>query len=112
MCKDQFLHGIDVTSINRPEFKNNDLIKRFLHHKELIFFTNIKIEQEAINFLASRWTIKEAIYKSLDNKIPMDKILIVKDGDQYTYEHPFYFFKISISYISDMVFASVIAWKK
>ncbi|MGL4948384.1 MAG: 4'-phosphopantetheinyl transferase superfamily protein [Mycoplasma sp.] len=109
---DEIVHGIDVISIKRIEFKNTELIKKFLHKSEIEIFNKISNEVEAIHFLASRWAIKEAIFKCLNTKCPMNKIQLSKVGSQYFYIHNSYNFKISISYHDELVFASVIGWKK
>ncbi|MGL4950759.1 MAG: 4'-phosphopantetheinyl transferase superfamily protein [Mycoplasma sp.] len=106
------IHGIDVTSLNRDEFNNPDLINKFLHPKEIKIYNLLSNDKEKKNFLASHWTIKESIFKALKDKKPMSKMLVEKVNDEYIYFENDYEFKISVSYIDDLVFSSVIGWKK
>jgi phosphopantetheinyl transferase (holo-ACP synthase) len=47
-------HGIDITSINRSEFRNEKLSEKLLHKNELDLFLLIKDEHLRIRFLAAR----------------------------------------------------------
>lgn len=71
--------GIDLT--NKDRFKNNyeNIAEKILHSSEKTLFLNINNEEEKINFIASRWAIKEALFKC-DNKYKnFSNISVIKD---------------------------------
>ena len=52
--------GIDIVKISRFENKDIHFIKRVLTEKELLVYNNL-LEEKKAQYLASRWTSKEAI---------------------------------------------------
>ncbi len=105
-------HGIDICRIDRKEFNNQKLIARFLHPKELETFNQINDKFLLQQFLASRWAIKEALFKALNHPIPFNKILIY-----YQNNHPmidlinYQQVSVTLSYEDNLVIASVILVK-
>lgn len=71
--------GIDLT--NKERFKNNylDIGKKILHSSEKKLFLNINSEEEKINFIASRWAIKEALFKCDNSYKNFSNISVIKD---------------------------------
>lgn len=61
--------GIDVVDIDRiAQKKSNILIKRLLTKNEYSKYLTINDPKKENMFLAVRWALKEAIYKSLKTK--------------------------------------------
>ncbi len=103
-------HGIDITSINRSEFRNEKLSEKLLHKNELDLFLLIKDEHLRIRFLAARWALKEAIFKCFDGEITSFKDLNIEKTKA---NKPFCFFNniyvdLSLSYENEYVMASAI----
>ncbi len=103
-------HGIDITSLNRIEFKNKKLPQKLLHKNELVTFLLIKEELLQIKFLAGIWSLKEAIYKCFEGEITSLKALNI---EKTLTNKPFCFFNniyidLSLSYENEYVFASAI----
>lgn len=90
--------GIDLT--NKDRFKNNyeNIAEKILHFSEKTLFLNINNEEEKINFIASRWAIKEALFKC-DNKYKnFSDISVIKDlFGRYIFENLNDKFEISTS---------------
>ncbi|MDQ0567419.1 holo-ACP synthase [Mycoplasma yeatsii] len=64
--------GIDIIENKRIKL-NDNFISKILSENEIeIFKTKTKVEQR--EFLSGRWAVKEAIIKSLDDPISMNKI--------------------------------------
>lgn len=109
----KILHGIDITNLSRKEFVNKKLVERFLHTNELKTLANISDNNDKIKFIASRWAIKEAIFKALDQyKIAFNKINITHINYCPTVELEDYNTTISVSYEGDLVIASAILYSK
>lgn len=106
------LHGIDICRIDRIEFNNKKLISRFLHPQELETFNQINDKFLLRKFLASRWAIKEALFKALEYPIAFNKIFIYYQNNRpainlINYQQV----SISLSYEDNLVIASVILVK-
>lgn len=56
--------GIDIIEIDRMQLKPK-LIERYLSQEEAIQFQNLQSEIGKKQFLASKWALKEAIFKAL-----------------------------------------------
>lgn len=105
----KIIHGIDMTNINRSEYNNESLVKKILHTNELNKYINLEDELIKKRYLASRWSIKESLYKCHQFKCTFKDILI-----EYNSEIPFIlldgiYFSVSVSYEGDLVISSVFA---
>ena len=100
--------GIDLTNKNR--FKNNYEIvaKKILHSSENKLFLKLDNEEEKIHFVASRWAIKEALFKC-DNKYKLfSSISILKDfSGRYIFQNLDDKFEISTSNEDEYIIAIV-----
>lgn len=68
-----------MTRLDRFKNKNEDFVKRFLSENEYKEFKKITSEDLKSKFLATRWAIKEAIFKA-DNSYPdFRKVDILKE---------------------------------
>lgn len=74
--------GIDITKISRFENAKQSLVDRILHQDEKEEF--LRSENKAL-FLANRWAIKEALYKTNNDLFHFDKIKVIKNDNVYTY---------------------------
>lgn len=95
--------GIDMTRISRfnNKLKKVKFIERILHPEEIIEF---KKTQFPSKFLASRWAIKEALFKCNNDFYHFDKILIKVKNNQFN----FFNYKITTSQEGDYYIAMVI----
>ncbi|MBX4209954.1 MAG: 4'-phosphopantetheinyl transferase superfamily protein [Mollicutes bacterium PWAP] len=76
--------GIDITKISRFKNKNNSFIKRILSKEEIEKYEKSKNKEK---FLASRWSLKESIFKAENVNFRFNKINIIKDEfGRYIYE--------------------------
>lgn len=74
--------GIDITRISRFKDAKQSLIDRVLHPEEKEEFS---ICENKELFLAARWAIKEALYKTNNELFHFDKIKVIKKNNVYTY---------------------------
>lgn len=74
--------GIDITKLSRFENKTNAFLKKVLHPNELVLYNQLD-QQEKIKFLATRWAIKEAIFKADNKKSIFSELNIVKNKFKY-----------------------------
>lgn len=95
--------GIDITRISRfdNKIKKEMFIKRLLHPLEIEQF---KTENNPAKFLATRWAIKEALYKSDNNLFHFAKILLSVENCRYKFKN----YLISTSIEDDYCIAWVI----
>lgn len=71
--------GIDIIEINRMQLKP-ELIKRFLSVEEWKKFQTLATEFSKKQFLASKWALKEAIFKALPHEhLIFDQITITEN---------------------------------
>ncbi len=75
--------GIDVTRISRFNNKNKKFLEKVLHVSEIEEYEKI---DDKPKFLATRWAIKEAIYKSDNRYHSFRKINITKKDRKYIFE--------------------------
>lgn len=55
-------------------------LRKVLHDHELLYFANFSIERQKVEYLASRWAVKEALNKAIGRKeLHFNEILITKD---------------------------------
>ncbi|MGL6125137.1 MAG: 4'-phosphopantetheinyl transferase superfamily protein [Metamycoplasmataceae bacterium] len=90
--------GIDITSIKRFENKDENFAKKILSKEEFVGWLNTEFKDV---FLATRWAIKEAIFKS-DNKYSTFSEINIKKVDK---KYFFDFFEISTSREEDYIIA-------
>ncbi|MGL4647443.1 MAG: 4'-phosphopantetheinyl transferase superfamily protein [Mycoplasmoidaceae bacterium] len=82
--------GIDLVDKRKFDLNNIFFIKRILTEKEFKIFSMFESNHGKLNFLASRWSAKEAIYKALnDQKTIFMEIEILNDmnGRPYCSSH-------------------------
>lgn len=75
--------GIDITRISRFKDPTNTFIKKILHPNEI---KQYEIEKDKPLFLASRWAIKEALFKANNEEFSFNKIEIKKQDRFYKLE--------------------------
>ncbi|RTZ68697.1 MAG: peptide transporter [Tenericutes bacterium] len=92
--------GIDITKISRFNKPTKAFIKKILHPKEILKYEN---EEDKSLFLASRWAIKESLYKANNKYFHFNKINIEKKDNKYVFEE----FQISTSKEEDYYIAVV-----
>ena len=107
--------GIDICQISRIRL---DMFKRILTKKEIDIFQDIKVEKKKIEFLAGRFSAKEAVFKALneiDDKVLMRDIVILNNQSGRPYvekptlkEHRIL---VSISHEKDYAIAQAIVEK-
>ncbi len=90
--------GIDITSIKRFENKSEDFAKKILSSEELKLWL---LEENKKKFLATRWAIKESIFKSNNFYSSFKKINITKQDGKYIFKN----FQISTSNEKDYIVA-------
>ena len=108
--------GIDIISIERFKKKEYDKNKKFYQK----IFTNSEIRyclefKNSSEHFAGKFAIKEAVRKSIKEKIPFNKILTIHKNSKprvilkrkLNYE-----FLVSVSHEANIAFAVVIALKK
>ena len=76
--------GIDLTKISRFENQNNNFINKVLHPKEI---EEYELSDDKPKYLATRWAIKESIYKSNNKEFSFNSIRIIKENKRYKYEN-------------------------
>lgn len=70
--------GIDIIEINRMQLKP-EFIKRYLCEAEWKEFQTLETEFSKKQFLASKWALKEALYKALPSEhLVFDQINITE----------------------------------
>ncbi|MGL5521930.1 MAG: 4'-phosphopantetheinyl transferase superfamily protein [Metamycoplasmataceae bacterium] len=95
--------GVDLTRISRFENVELDFVLRVLSPKEVSAYKALNPESKA-KYIATRWAIKEAIFKA-DNKYSnFSKIYINKIEKVYSFKD----FQISVSNEGDYIIAFVI----
>ncbi|BAC43825.1 holo-acyl carrier protein synthase [Malacoplasma penetrans HF-2] len=107
--KPNFNIGIDVTKIDYFVNKSDKFIKRLLTDNEYNQYLKIDNNLKP-RFLASRWALKEATFKAINefHKIFFINIEFIKnDNNSYTCT-TFKNVKVSISYDGNQVFATAI----
>lgn len=93
-----------MTKISRFKGKSDAFIERILHPEEVKEFIN-QVEKE--KYLATRWAIKEALFKADNKLLNFNEIHIIKEKREYKYKD----FKISTSNEGDMLVAIVLKEK-
>lgn len=98
--------GIDVTEISRFQKLSESFIKRFLTQNEYEDYMDVE-ESLKPKFLASRWALKEAVYKATSKwrPTPFVGIEFKKNPKGYIECTNFNNIKVSLSYSKDKVYA-------
>ncbi|MGL5204891.1 MAG: 4'-phosphopantetheinyl transferase superfamily protein [Metamycoplasmataceae bacterium] len=96
--------GIDITSIERFKNKDEKFAEKILSNDELINWKNIETKDV---FLATRWAIKEAIFKCDNKYFNFREIDIKKIDNKYCFSS----FGISTSRENDYIIAIAIKIK-
>lgn len=104
--------GIDILEIDRMNL-NINFIRRFLSEEEIKIFQTTETILKKKKFLASRWALKEAIYKALPfEHLVFNKINISKNEyNQPTVNIKDYIIKLSLSYSQTNVVAIAVVFK-
>ena len=73
--------GIDITKNERFSKIIGEYSKysKILSEKEIAIFEKISLEKRKLEYVASRFACKEALYKAINNNIPFCKISILND---------------------------------
>lgn len=90
--------GIDITKISRFDNWTESKIKRILHPEEIM---ELSQANDKSLFLATRFAIKESLFKIDNNLFHFDKINIRKENKRYVYKD----FNISTSKEDDYLIA-------
>ena len=77
--------GIDLVEHKDIINKDERFIKRVLSSEELAYYETLNSEKRKLEYLASRWALKEAIIKCYEHFIDYSKIAILnkKNGAPY-----------------------------
>ncbi|MGL4183785.1 MAG: 4'-phosphopantetheinyl transferase superfamily protein [Metamycoplasmataceae bacterium] len=95
--------GVDLTKISRFENLELDLISKILSPKEITAYKALNPDLKA-KYVATRWAIKEAIFKANNKYSNFSKIYINKTEKVYSFKE----FQISVSNEGDYIIAFVI----
>ncbi len=97
--------GIDVTELKRFQNLSENFIKRFLTTKEYTEYLKLD-DSIKTKFLASRWVLKEAVFKAISKykPIPFVQIEFEKDEKGFVKCTNIPNVKISLSYCSEKVY--------
>ncbi|WP_027123983.1 holo-ACP synthase [Mycoplasmoides pirum] len=105
--------GIDVVDIKRiSNRKSNEFVKKLLTQNELNKYNSLKDANKEDMFLAVRWALKEAIYKSLKIKQLFTDLDIKKINGLYEcflVNDNTINLHLSVSYEADMITAICVA---
>jgi holo-[acyl-carrier protein] synthase len=88
MTLTNFIKGVGVDIAKIPRFKRiiesheSSFIRKILHEKEISEYQEMKFIENKTKFLASRWSVKEALVKATgDKSIVFSKIYLQKNDD-------------------------------
>ncbi|MGL4343302.1 MAG: holo-ACP synthase [Metamycoplasmataceae bacterium] len=93
--------GVDITTISRFKEKDENFARKILSENEFQEF--LEIENKSY-YLATRWAIKEAIFKADNSFASFNKIDIHKNNNKYFFQN----FHISTSHEGDFLIAFVL----
>lgn len=92
--------GIDLAKISRFKNKNNNFLLKVLHLDEI---EEYNYSEDKAKYLATRWAIKESIYKANNSENIFNKINIIKENRIYKFKN----YIISTSSEEDFIIAIV-----
>jgi holo-[acyl-carrier protein] synthase len=101
--------GIDICAISRIKIDEENLLKRFLHTKELEYLNSLENKKVKMEFAAGRWAAKEAMYKAYNFKDSFHSILIESNHKQPKVVEPKNLTEFEISISHDDNFAIAVA---
>lgn len=78
--------GVDIVKIERFESSEWPVIERILHPFEITEY--MKSENKA-KYIATKWAIKEALFKADNSNSTFNKINIVKKNERYFFDDAF-----------------------
>lgn len=94
--------GTDICKIERVNLR---IAKTILTDKEMEIFNSLTLDSRKKEWLAGRFSAKEAIYKALDIKIPINQIEVLYDGEKPICNIKGYKIHISISHEKEYAIA-------
>lgn len=97
--------GIDLTKISRFKDKDQNFIQRILSEQEIEEYYNCENKE---HFLATRWAIKEAIFKANNSYYQFNKINLKCLNRKYSFLN----FEISTSSEDEYIIAIAIERKE
>lgn len=98
--------GVDIVKIDRLKDVDQHFINRVYTQEEINVYNSLSLDKKII-FLASRWAVKEAIFKANNQKDYLSYGCVNDiNGKPYIVNHPE--IKVSISHDGDYVIAFVI----
>ena len=117
--------GTDITRVSRFESllrktRERRFLQRALHVKEIEEYENIELEEKRVLYVASRWAVKESVYKALkmeqlqfpeirvrktESGIP--EIVFEGEAEKYAKKHSIQDKFVSISHDGDYAIAFV-----
>lgn len=98
--------GVDIVKIDRLKDVDQHFINRVYTQEEINVYNSLSSDKKMI-FLASRWAVKEAIFKTNNQKDYLSYGCVNDiNGKPYIVNHPE--IKVSISHDGDYVIAFVI----
>lgn len=103
--------GIDIIEIDRMKLKP-ELIQRYLSQEEYQQFQTLTTEFSKKQFLASKWALKEALFKALPfEHLVFDQINIFKnEHEQPTVKIKDYQISLSVSHNQSNVIAIAVVF--
>ncbi|WP_369085919.1 4'-phosphopantetheinyl transferase superfamily protein [Metamycoplasma spumans] len=96
--------GIDITRVSRFKKVSQRFVQNVLHQDEIKEFDKLESDQKP-KFLATRWAIKEALFKA-DNKYSCFNEVLIKKSSEGRYV--FLDFEISTSDEGNLLIAIVL----
>lgn len=97
--------GVDLVEIKRFENCSQNLIKKVLHIEEI---GQYYLSENKPRFIATRWAIKEALFKADNSNFTFNEINLSKVDDRYFFTEEY---EISTSDEKGLVIAFVIKKK-
>lgn len=98
--------GVDIVKIDRFNNVDDYFINRIYTQEEINFYNTLSSDKKVV-FLASRWAVKEAIFKANNQKDYLSYGCVNDiNGKPYIVNHPE--IKVSISHDGDYAIAFVI----
>ena len=106
-----FGHGVDIVDLTRHEFDDPNFAKRYMTQQEYEVCQKIQDKNELRNYMASIWSIKEAIIKAINHQFIFSEINIKFTSEAPICELEGYKLFISVSFEKQFIIASAISYK-